>query len=308
MASSPQLEIEELSEMSHVERVRFQENTSVRKVRRIPAQGQVLVSKGDRVSPETIVVRGTVFNPEIHEVKVYVQLGVDPTEVGKYMLKEEGDETRKDEVIAISRSFFGRSKVCRSPIDGSIETFSKSSGRVFIRGKPIPVEVKAHIPGTVVDTIPGEGAIVECKASLIEGTFGIGGETVGELVTAVDKPDEALTTDLIKDGHKGKIIVGGSFVTLDALREAARIGVNGIISGAMDQKDLTSFLGYEIGPGITGKEKTGLTLIITEGFGIDPMEERTFNLLESHEGKQTSIDGSTQIRARMLRPEIVLPL
>ncbi len=219
MTSSLQLEIEELSEMSYAERVRFQENTSVRKVRRIPAQGQVLVSKGDRVSPETIVVRGTVFNPEIHEVKVYVRLGVDPTEAGKYVLKEKGDEVKKDEVIAINRSFLGRSKVCRSPIDGSIETFSKSSGRVFIRGKPIPVEVKAHIPGTVVDTIPGEGAIVECKASLIEGTFGIGGETVGELVTAVDKPDEALTTDLIKDGHKGKIIVGGSFVTLDALRE-----------------------------------------------------------------------------------------
>jgi hypothetical protein len=308
MLRAPTSEVKRLSEMSHAEGVRLQEDTLIRKIRRIPTQGQLLVSKGDNVSPETIVVRGTVLNLEIREVKVYDQLGVDATDVEKYMLKREGDEVKKDEAIAIHRSFFNRfTTVSRSPIDGNIETISKSLGTVLIRGKPILVEVKAHIPGRVVDIIPSEGAVVQCRASLIEGTFGIGGETVGELFIAVDKPDEALTTELIKDEHKGKIIVGGSFVTLDALREAARIGANGIIIGAVDQRDLTDFLGYEIGTGITGKEKAGLTLIITEGFGIQPMDEKAFRLLKSHEAKQASIDGSTQIRTRMLRPEILLP-
>ncbi len=294
--------------MSQLEGLRFQEDTLVKKVRRIPAQGQVFVNVGGIVSPETTVVRGTVFNPEIHEVRVHAQLEVDPEEVEKYMLKEEGDDVQKNEVIAIHRFFFGRStRVCRSPIDGNIETFLKSSGRVLIRGKPIPVEVKAHIPGRVVEVIPNEGAVVECRAALIQGMFGIGGETVGELITAVDSPSEALTAELITDEHRGKIVVGGSFVTVDALRRAARVGMNGIIVGGVDQKDLTDFLGYEIGIGITGKERAGLTLIITEGFGINPMEERTFDFLKSYEGKQASIDGSTQIRTRMLRPEIILP-
>jgi len=280
----------------------------VKKVRRIPAQGQVFVNVGDIVTPETIVVRGTVFNPEIREVRVHAQLEVYPEEVEKYMLKEKGDEVKKNEVIAIHRSFFGRStRVSRSPIDGNIEAFLRSSGRVLIRGKPIPVEVKAHIPGKVVDVIPGEGAVIECRGDFAQGMFGIGGEAVGRLAMIVDDPSEALTAELSMDEHKGKIVVGGSFVTIDALRKAARNGVNGIIVGGVDQKDLTDFLGYEIGIGITGKEKTSLTLIITEGFGIHPMEERIFNLLKSHEGKQASIDGSTQIRTRMLRPEIILP-
>lgn len=288
--------------------LRFKEDMSVKKVRRIPAQGQVLVNVGEMVSPETIVVRGAVFNPEIHDVRVYAQLEVDPEEVEKYMLKEEGDEVEKNEVVAIHRSFFGRStRVCRSPIDGTIETFLKSSGRVLIRGKPILIEVKAHIPGKVVDIIPGEGAVIECRGDFVQGTFGIGGEAVGPLVIVVDDPSEALTAELIMDKYKGKIIVGGSLVTIDALRKAAKTGVNGIIIGGVDQKDLTDFLGHEIGIGITGKEKTGLTLIITEGFGIHPMEERIFSLLKSHEEKQASMDGSTQIRARMLRPEIILP-
>ena len=294
--------------MLQADGLRFQKDVLLRKTRRMPAPGQVSVREGDLVSPETIVARGTVLNPEIHEVRIHAQLDIDPTEIEKYMLKTAGDDVKKDEIIAIHRSFFGRyTKVCRSPIDGIIESLSKSSGRVLIRGKPIPVDVRAYVPGRVVDTIPNEGAVIECQASIIQGVFGIGGETVGELIMAVNEPDETLPAELISPKHKAKVIAGGSFVTIDAIRRAARSGVHGIISGGMDQKDLTDFLGYEMGVGITGREKAGLTLILTEGFGVHPMEEGVFNLLKSHQGKQVSIDGSTQIRTRMLRPEIIIP-
>jgi len=294
--------------MSGIEKNRFERDTWIRKTRRISTQGQVLVKTGDLVKPETVVAKGTVVNPDVRKVIIYGQLDIDPDEVERYMLKEEGDEVKKDEVIAIHRSFFGRStRVCRSPVDGSIMSFSKSSGSVLIRGMPIAVEVKAHVPGKVVETIPGEGAVVECKGTLIRGRFGVGGERVGELVIAVARRDESLTEELITNELKGKIIVGGSTVTIDALRRAASLGVNGIVVGGIDQKDLTDFLGYEIGLGVTGKEETGLTVITTEGFGAHSIEEETFHLLKSYEGKQASIDGSTQIRTRMLRPEVIIP-
>jgi len=294
--------------MSQIEKNRFERDALIRKIRRISTQGQVLVKTGDLVKPETVVARGTVTNPDVRKVIIYSQLDVDPDEVERYMLKEQGDQVKKDEVIAIHRSFFGRStKICRSPIDGTIESFSRSSGSVLIRGTPIAVEVKAHLPGRIVETIPGEGAVVECKGALIQGRFGVGGEKVGELASVVARRDEALTNELITNELKGKIIVGGSLVTIDALRRAASLGVNGIVVGGLDQKDLADFLGYEIGLGVTGKEETGLTVIITEGFGPHPMEEETFHLLKSYEGKQASIDGSTQIRTRMLRPEVIIP-
>ena len=52
----------------------------------------------------------------------------------------------------------------------------------------------------------------------------------------------------------------------------------------------------------------GLTLVVTEGFGVYPMRDETFRLLKSHGGKRASIDGTTQIRQRILRPEIVVPI
>jgi hypothetical protein len=52
----------------------------------------------------------------------------------------------------------------------------------------------------------------------------------------------------------------------------------------------------------------GITLIVTEGFGSIAMAERTFALLASHAGRTASVNGATQIRAGVMRPEIVVPL
>jgi len=50
------------------------------------------------------------------------------------------------------------------------------------------------------------------------------------------------------------------------------------------------------------------TLILTEGFGQISMARRTFNLLSASAGKQASISGRTQIRAGVMRPEVIIPI
>ncbi len=281
---------------------------NLRKARRLSTPGNVLVKIGDMVQPDTIIARGRVRNPEVHEIRVDQKLGVDPFNVKIYLLKGEGDEVRRDEVIAIRRTFLGRStRVCRSPVDGTIEAFSETSGKLLIRGAPLLVEVKSHVPGVVKEVIPSEGAVVECGASLINGAFGVGGETHGPLDVIVQSADEALTNGSIQKEHGGKVIVGGSVVTSEALKKAASVGVSAIIVGGVDEKDLTDFLGYEIDFGITGSERPGFTLILTEGFGVNPMNGDCFSLLKSFIGRLACVDGTTHIRARMLRPEIILP-
>lgn len=285
------------------------EETTVRKERRIPTRGEVLVKPGDAVEPETVLARGVVENPDIQELKVFAALGVDPEVARDYMLKAEGDDVKKDEVVAIYRSFFGRStRVARAPIDGRIEAFSGVTGRAIIRGHPISMEARAHIPGTVAEIIEGEGAVIEVRAAVVQGAFGLGGEATGSVVFAAESPGSPLTSEDVKPEHRGSVLVGGSVATLDALKAAARSGLSGVVVGGVDQKDLTEFLGYELGVGITGSEDIGFTLIITEGFGVQPMDEARFSLLKKHEGRLACIDGATQIRSRILRPEVVIPL
>jgi len=281
---------------------------TIRKTRRLPIKGKVLVSEGDKVAAETIVAEGTVENPDMREVNVFSQLEVDSQDIKQYMIKEEGDHVEEDEVIAIRRSFFGRRTVTsRAPIEGTIEQLSTITGKTLIRGKPIHMEIKAHVPGRVFKIIPQEGVIIETKATLIEGVFGIGGKRYAPIKVAVDRIGEPLTTDRLNSNDAGKILVGGSIVSLEALRKASQIGVKGIIVASVDQKDLTDFLGNELGMGITGEEEIEFSLILTEGFGITPMKEKIFKALEENEGKYASIDGSTQIRSRMIRPQVIIP-
>ena len=63
--------------MSQVEKNRFERDALIGKIRRISAQGQVLVKTGDLVKPETVVARGTVTNPDVRKVIIYSQLDVD---------------------------------------------------------------------------------------------------------------------------------------------------------------------------------------------------------------------------------------
>ena len=58
---------------------------------------------------------------------------------------------------------------------------------------------------------------------------------------------------------------------------------------------------------ITGHEAIRPILIITEGFGPIAMARATYDLLAAHAGRRTSANGATQIRAGVLRPEIIIP-
>ena len=96
-------------------------------------------------------------------------------------------------------------------------------------------------------------------------------------------------------------------MTKEAVQKAADVGAVGIVSGGIVDTDLTEFLGFDIGVAITGHEAIPLTIILTEGFGHIPMAKRTFELLKSLEGQRASINGATQIRAGVMRPEIIVP-
>jgi hypothetical protein len=66
-------------------------------------------------------------------------------------------------------------------------------------------------------------------------------------------------------------------------------------------------VGRDLGVAITGNEDLGITLVITEGFGQIHMAERTFKLLRAKNGREASVNGATQIRAGVMRPEIIVP-
>jgi hypothetical protein len=300
--------------------------TTIIKVRKLPIEGEVLVKKGTKVDYDTEVAM-TQLPGKINVLNLARILELEssitalPDEGGsyehkerslnlsKYMLKKEGELCKPGEVIAMRTSFFGLFKrECIVPCEGSIEYLSDVTGQCLIREPSTPLTLNAYIPGTVTEVLPNEGVVIETQAAYMQGIFGIGGETHGELIIVCKSEDEALTEELITKECAGKIIVGGSIIEYATLKKAVEYGVKGIIVGGIRDADLSSFLGYNIGVAITGEEKMGLTLILTEGFGKMAMAKKTFAFLKNLEGKLTCINGATQIRAGVIRPEIIIPI
>mgnify|MGYP000852048508 FL=1 len=283
-------------------------NSKILKDRRLPLKGTVKSNIGDKVNPDDIVAN-TNLPGNVQMVNVANQLNIDAIDINKYMLKKIGEQVNKNDMIAETEGLFGFFKSSAlSPVDGTIESVSEVTGQVVLRESPIPVEVDAYIQGKIDDVISGEGVVIKANGVFIQGIFGIGGESRGEIVTIADDRNSEVTKEMISKEHKNKILIGGNFVSLDAYKKAIECEVAGIIVGGFNYYDLEEVLGYTLGVAITGSENLNTSLILTEGYGKIQMGQQTFELLKKHNGKLASINGATQIRAGVIRPEIIIPI
>ncbi len=286
--------------------LRVTERTVVRKLRRLPLPGSVHVEVGDVVRA-TDVVASTELPGRVHTLNIAHELNCQPDEIHNFMLKAEGDVVEHGETLAEVKALFGLfHSFVKAPIGGTIETISHTTGQVLFRGEPIPVELDAYVDGTVVEVHRSEGVTVATDCALVQGIFGVGGERYGELRVPVQSPDQPLTAGLLDDSCRGCVVVGGSFVTIQGIEAAIEHGATAVVTGGISSEDLDELTGEALGVAITGQEDVAITLIITEGFGELAMAERTFGILEGLAGRRASVSGATQIRAGVIRPEIIV--
>lgn len=291
---------------SYTPGLRVTQDATLQRKRILPLKGDVAVHLGDTVSRDTIVAR-TELPGDVATVNVVNRLGIEAHQIERFMLKKVGDTVAADELLAETRPFFKflKSSVT-SPIDGTVESVSSITGQVILRRPPKPVAVTAYVDGTVVEEIPGEGVVVETRGAFIQGIFGVGGEAWGVVRRIVDAPGQTAAPSSITQDMKGCVLIAGSLVSAALVKRAVEVKAAGVIAGGINAGDLKDLLGYDLGVAITGTERLGTTIIVTEGFGAIGMARRTFDILSACEGSIASINGTTQIRAGVQRPEIIV--
>ena len=281
--------------------------TLVARKRLLPIPGIVLVQEGESVSSDKVVARAELPG-KVHVVNVVNLLGILPEDLKEFMVKREGDRVEQGQVLAENKPLLKWFKsTVLSPITGSVETISNSTGQVLLREPPRRLDLFSYVDGRVVEVIPGQGVRIETTCAFVQGIFGVGGETWGTLVMVATSPQQPLEAGQLTSEHAGKIVIAGAFAGAEALQRAKAVGVKGLVVGGMHDKDLRVLLGYDLGVAITGTENIGFTLVLTEGFGRIPMASKTFELFQALNGRKASISGATQIRAGVIRPEILVP-
>ena len=276
--------------------------------RQLPIAGRVLVEVGQQVDAEQVVAESEIPG-NVFPINLANALGASPGDIPRCMRKEIGEAVQEGEVLARSGGLFGWFPTdYHSKYTGTLETVSHVTGQVIIRGNPIPIQVNAFVTGEVVKVVPERGVVIKSQVSQVQGIFGIGGEAYGPIRVVGTSVSEPVTAEMIKSEHRGALVIGGARMTAEAIQKAIEYEVAGLVAGGIDDADLKEILGYDLGVAITGTERIGPVLMITEGFGDIAMATRTRQLFESREGSRAAINGATQIRAGVMRPEVLITL
>ena len=280
----------------------------IRRTRRLPVDGEVLVRSGDTVRAADWVAFADLPG-RIHPVPVARHLGIAAAELLSCLSIEEGAPVTEGEVIATKQGFFGflgfGKKEVRSPCAGVTASVSPVTGQVMIAEAATPYRLPAYLPGRVVQADADGVVEIDATVSLIQGIFGAGGERFGRLRYVERWPSAA-------DPESVEQLRAAVLFSEAPLREAGlfvlkKIGVAAAISGSVPGSELMRFAGRTLNPACTGVEGLDFSLVITEGFGRMPMASRTAELLHRLDGSLVSLNGAVQVRAGVIRPEIIGP-
>ncbi len=300
--------------------LRIAENVTIRKVRRFPLSGEVVVREGDLVKPDTLL------GYESAEEKLHlIKLDVSDQRLISVVVRQQGDSVKKGETIALNTYAMGLglTEYC-TPVDGTIVSIDTMTGLVQIREHPAPL--KALLPGRIVSVLNSESVVIETQGAYVEGAYG-GGMPCGGMLAIVSKSAGAVMNPAeITPQLEGKIAVIGAECRHDHLMAALRARASGVIAGGGDLEALRSF--QEFVYSLTREEYEArfgtsrdfrnvweeddytphLSVVLTEGFGSIEIREGVFDLLRNREGRYAFLDIPGKYSEYGEPPQIIVPL
>jgi hypothetical protein len=140
------------------------------------------------------------------------------------------------------------------------------------------------------------GVVIETTGALIQGVWGMGGDSFGTIKCVVNSPDEPLQAQAIDPSCHGAILVGGSGVSDAGLERARELQARGIVVGGLSPALISRI------------EQLPFPIIVTEGIGTMPMSAPIFHLLATNADREATISGRVRLRWGAVRPEIIIPL
>jgi hypothetical protein len=186
-----------------------------------------------------------------------------------------------------------------SPTTGTIKKIDTKTGQVVIHYDKKPYIKRAFLHGKIREIETGKAAVLEFEGIITQGIIGFGKEAGGML--QIIKESEQM-----EQIEKGNIVIFERKITNAELQKLAVQKVNGVIAGSIDYDELRQFIGNDIGVALTGNENIPFPFIITEGFGNFVMNKELLTLFNEHKDNWCYLNGHTQIRAGVIRPEIIL--
>ncbi len=236
--------------------------TGIRGLRELGGGAEITVSQGQPVEPETVLGR-TKTGSRV------VRLPLDEGEIAaSTVLKRPGESVRRGEPLMRKATLLGLGNVeyvC--PVDGYIEEILLAQRALLIREQTS--DVRAGVWGEVAAVEPDRGVVLRFDGTVLRFFAGWGPSVSGILTPGVELFSPADVSRYVTEEHRARVLWANSTVCAEAVIEAARVEVAGIVAGSIAFTELMR-AAAEISSR-TGRSRLPLTLLISEGFGSRPM-------------------------------------
>ena len=265
--------------------------TTIVRERTLPVAGKVNAHLNQRVNPTDVIAEAN-FAREHVLLDVARTFGVSANAADKLMKVKEGDRLPASGLVAEMGGLIPRS--IKAPRPGRVMV--AGGGQVLMEVGDTRIELKAGMPGTVIQVMNERGVVIRTAGALIQGTWGNGRIDNGLMASLIDKPDAVLEADRLDINLRGSVILGGHVRDVETLRAAAELPVRGLIISSL----LSSLLQTAV--------QVRFPILVLDGFGAMPMNTAAYNLLTSNNKREVTVNAEHFDRYNGNRPEVIIPL
>ena len=215
----------------------------------------------------------------------------------------------KEEQI-ISKGYpllFGRPEIV-SPAICRVARISLTEGFILLKPLYQATEITAQLDGKVRALHAPDTCVIESYGHRFMGAVGFGGEANGFL-EMLPSGDRDIDVNDIPEANvvQGKIVIGKRGVTLEALRLLEQHDIAGMVLGCIDLGILRAFSNQLPLKSLGKLMDIPFPIVVLQGFGAE-MLSQTWNDISALSGKRAVLDASTQLRAGVVRPELLVAL
>jgi hypothetical protein len=265
--------------------------TTIVRERLLPVSGNVTARVQQKVTAGEVVAE-TRWAREHALLDVARGLGVSPAAADRLIKCQVDDKLAASAEIAVGRGLFPRS--VRAPREGRV--VAVGGGQVLMEVGEAKMELRAGLPGTVVQVIQNRGVVIQSHGGLVQGIWGNGRIDSGLLVNLMEAPDTVLTPDRVDVSLRGSVILGGMIRSVETLQALAELPARGLIASS-------------IHPSLLSKAREmRYPVLVTDSIGSLPMNSAAYKLLSTNAKREVAMNAEAFDRYTGAKPEVVIPL
>ena len=265
--------------------------TSIVRERLLPVSGTVTARLNQKVTPTEVIAQANWAREHVL-LDVANALRLAPSAADALIRCKVGDMLPAGAEVAKSGGLFPRS--IRTPKPGRV--VAAGGGQVLLETAETNIQLRAGMPGTIIQIIPDRGVVIQNFGALIQGVWGNGRIETGGLVNVAEKPEGVLAAGRLEVSVRGSIVLGGMCQDAEALQAAAELPVRGLILSSIHPALLPV------------AAQMRFPIMVTDGFGALPMNSAAYRLLSTNIQREVTLNAEAYDRYAGTRPEVIIPL